>query len=94
LKNVPVDYFLADLSIVPFSLMKGRSRFRVAKITEHLKTNLYIASRIVDGCKYYIEDGSFCTNTSLKEKGSGSRRGSSDMPVHDGYIVNIEVGEE
>jgi RNA 3'-terminal phosphate cyclase len=56
LKNVPIDYFLADISIVPFSLMKGRSRFRVAKITEHLKTNLYIASRIADGCKYYIED--------------------------------------
>jgi RNA 3'-terminal phosphate cyclase (ATP) len=91
LKNVPVDYLLADISIVPFSLMKGRSRFRVAKITEHLKTNLYVASRIADGCKYYIEDDSFYTTASLKEKGSADSS-SSDTSVQDGYTVNIEVG--
>ncbi|MGC2428219.1 MAG: RNA 3'-terminal phosphate cyclase [Nitrososphaeraceae archaeon] len=89
LKNVPIDYFLADISIVPFSLMKGRSRFRVAKITEHLKTNLYIASRIVDGCKYFIEDVSFSTTASVEKKHGGF---SCDPSVRNGYIVNIEVG--
>jgi RNA 3'-terminal phosphate cyclase len=31
LKNVPIDYILADMLAVPFSLMRGRNRFRVAK---------------------------------------------------------------
>ena len=87
LKNVSIDYFLADLSIVPFSLIKGRSRFRVAKITEHLKTNLHVASRIADGCKYSIEDVSSFSNTAsanMKENGGGV------VAVRDGYIVNID----
>ncbi|HYZ51667.1 MAG TPA: RNA 3'-terminal phosphate cyclase, partial [Nitrososphaeraceae archaeon] len=54
LKNVPIDYRLADMLVLPLSLIKGRNRFRVAKITEHLKTNLYVISRIVRGFRYYI----------------------------------------
>ena len=45
--NVPVDFFLADMLVVPLSLTKGKSRYRVGKVTEHLKTNLHIASQIV-----------------------------------------------
>lgn len=52
--NVPVDFFLADMLVVPLSLMEGKSRYRVGKVTEHLKTNLHIASLIV-GCKYNIQ---------------------------------------
>ena len=54
LKNIPIDYRLADMVVLPLSLIKGRNLFRVAKITEHLKTNLYVISRIVGGFKYYI----------------------------------------
>jgi RNA 3'-terminal phosphate cyclase (ATP) len=52
--NVPVDRFLADMLVIPLSLAKGKSRYRIRKVTEHLKTNLHVVSRIV-GCKYQIE---------------------------------------
>ena len=86
LKNVPVDYLLADMLLVPLSLIKGRNRFRVAKITEHLKTNLYVVSRIVDGCKYYINDGYSYTNPNLVQ----NIVGYNTAPSSKGYIVNIE----
>ena len=40
--------------VIPLSLTKGKSRYRVAKVTEHLKTNLHIVSQIL-GCRYQIE---------------------------------------
>ena len=52
--KVPVDFFLADMLVIPLSLMEGKSRYRVGRVTEHLKTNLHIASQIV-GCKYSIQ---------------------------------------
>ena len=52
--KVPVDFFLADMLVIPLSLMEGKSRYRVGRVTEHLKTNLHIASQIV-GCKYNIQ---------------------------------------
>ena len=52
--NVPIDRFLADMLVIPLSLAKGRSRYRIGIVTEHLKTNLYVVSQIV-GCKYQIE---------------------------------------
>lgn len=82
LKNIPVDYLLADMLVVPLSLIKGRNRFRVAKITEHLKTNLYVVSRIVDGCKYHINGAYSSTNTDLEQNIVGH---SSN-----GYIVNLD----
>lgn len=54
LAEAPVDFFLADMLVLPLSLAKGKSRYRVGKLTEHLKTNLQIVSHIV-GCKYRIE---------------------------------------
>ncbi|MFL6345634.1 MAG: RNA 3'-terminal phosphate cyclase [Nitrososphaeraceae archaeon] len=86
LKNVPVDYLLADMLLVPLSLIKGRNRFRVAKITEHLKTNLYVVSRIVDGCKYYINDVYSSTNPNLEQ----NIVGYNTAPSSKGYIVNLE----
>ncbi|MFL6433352.1 MAG: RNA 3'-terminal phosphate cyclase [Nitrososphaeraceae archaeon] len=86
LKNVPVDYLLADMLVVPLSLIKGRNRFRVAKITEHLKTNLYVVSRIVDGCKYYINDVYSSTNPNLEQ----NIVGYNTAPSSKGYIVNLE----
>jgi RNA 3'-terminal phosphate cyclase (ATP) len=54
LANVPIDFFLADMLVIPLSLAKGKSRYRVGRVTEHLKTNLQIVSQMV-GCKYQIE---------------------------------------
>lgn len=53
LVGVPVDPFLADMMVLPLALAKGKSRFRVARVTRHLETNLQVASQIV-GCKYKI----------------------------------------
>jgi RNA 3'-terminal phosphate cyclase (ATP) len=49
-----VDPFLADMLVLPLALSKGRSRYRVARVTQHLLTNLHIVSEIVR-CKYSIE---------------------------------------
>jgi RNA 3'-terminal phosphate cyclase (ATP) len=54
LAQVPVDPFLADMLVLPLALAKGRSKYRVVRVTEHLRTNLQIASQMV-GCRYGIE---------------------------------------
>jgi RNA 3'-terminal phosphate cyclase len=40
--------------VLPLSLAKGKSKYRVGKVTDHLKTNLHIVSQIT-GCQYQIE---------------------------------------
>jgi RNA 3'-terminal phosphate cyclase (ATP) len=54
LAQVPVDPFLADMLVLPLALAKGRSKYRTVRVTEHLRTNLQVASQLV-GCKYSIE---------------------------------------
>jgi RNA 3'-terminal phosphate cyclase (ATP) len=54
LARAMVDPFLADMLVLPLALCKGRSRYRIARVTQHLLTNLHVASEIV-GCKYNIE---------------------------------------
>jgi RNA 3'-terminal phosphate cyclase (ATP) len=54
LAQVTVDPFLADMLVLPLALTKGRSRYRIAHVTQHLLTNLHIVSEII-GCKYSIE---------------------------------------
>ncbi len=51
--NLGVDNHLADMLVLPASLSKDMSVFRVQKITKHLETNLYVTSKIT-GCKYGI----------------------------------------
>ena len=53
LVQVPVDPFLADMLVMPLALAKGRSKYRIARATEHLRTNLHVASQLL-GCKYSI----------------------------------------
>jgi RNA 3'-terminal phosphate cyclase (ATP) len=53
LAGVPIDPFLADMIVLPLALAKGRSRYRIVRATEHLQTNLQVASQIAD-CKYRI----------------------------------------
>lgn len=54
LAQATVDPFLADMLVLPLALSKGKSRYRVARVTQHLLTNLHIVSEIVR-CKYSIE---------------------------------------
>ena len=54
LAQATVDPFLADMLVLPLALSKGRSRYRVARVTQHLLTNLHVVSQFV-GCKYSIE---------------------------------------
>jgi RNA 3'-terminal phosphate cyclase (ATP) len=60
LAKATIDSFLADMLVVPVALSKGRSRYRVARVTRHLLTNLRVVSDIV-GCKYNIDnhDGNY-----------------------------------
>ncbi|HLE35307.1 MAG TPA: RNA 3'-terminal phosphate cyclase [Nitrososphaerales archaeon] len=53
LSNAPIDPYLADMLVLPLCLADGRSKFAVNKATQHLSTNLYIASKIVS-CSYEI----------------------------------------
>ena len=54
LAQATVDPFLADMLVLPLALSKSRSRYRVARVTQHLLTNLHIVNEIVK-CKYSIE---------------------------------------
>ena len=57
--NLGIDLNLSDMLVVPLSLTKDTSIYRVKQITKHLETNLFVASKIT-GCKYGIgklEDG-------------------------------------
>lgn len=51
--NLGVDLYLSDMLVVPLSLIKETSVYRVKQITKHLETNLFVASKIT-GCKYRI----------------------------------------
>ena len=51
--NLGVDLCLSDMLVVPLSLIKKTSVYRVKQITKHLETNLFVASKIT-GCKYGI----------------------------------------
>jgi RNA 3'-terminal phosphate cyclase (ATP) len=57
LAGAAVDPHLADMLVLPLSLAKGTSRYRIPRVTEHLRTNLEVASKIV-GCKYDIQQTS------------------------------------
>jgi len=48
-----VDEHLADMLVLPASLANGITVFQVEKISKHLETNLFVASKIT-GCKYGI----------------------------------------
>lgn len=53
LARAPVDPFLADMIVLPLALARGRSRYRVPRLTRHLKTNLEVARQILR-CRYQI----------------------------------------
>ncbi len=51
--NLGLDLHLADMLVVPLSLVKETSAYRVKQITKHLETNLFVAAKMT-GCKYGI----------------------------------------
>src|SRR5262249_3759012 len=51
--NLGVDVYLSDMLVVPLSLIKETSVYRVKQITKHLETNLFVASKMT-GCRYGI----------------------------------------
>jgi RNA 3'-terminal phosphate cyclase (ATP) len=51
--NLGVDLYLSDMIVVPLSLVKETSVYRVKQITKHLETNLFVAAKIT-GCRYGI----------------------------------------
>ena len=51
--NHSVDEHLADMLVLPASLANGMTVFQVGKISKHLETNLFVASKIT-GCKYGV----------------------------------------
>jgi RNA 3'-terminal phosphate cyclase (ATP) len=53
LSGVPIDPFLSDMLVLPLALAKGKSRYRVARATKHLETNLQVTSQLV-GCTHRI----------------------------------------
>jgi RNA 3'-terminal phosphate cyclase (ATP) len=60
--GAPVDSFLADMLVLPLALARGRSRFKIARVTKHLETNLQVASQMMAGYKYELipqQDGTF-----------------------------------
>ena len=48
-----VDTHLADMIVLPASLVDDTTVYRIKEITKHLETNLYVTSKITD-CKYGI----------------------------------------
>ena len=46
---------MADQLILPLALARGKSSFRTAKITEHIKTNAEVVKRFLDEVKIEIE---------------------------------------
>ncbi|MGI0017788.1 MAG: RNA 3'-terminal phosphate cyclase [Nitrosotalea sp.] len=51
--NLGVDIYLSDMLVVPLSLVKETSIYRVKQITKHLETNLFVAAKMT-GCRYGI----------------------------------------
>jgi len=51
--NFSVDENLADMVVLPASIANGLTVFQVKRISKHLETNLFVASKIT-GCKYGI----------------------------------------
>jgi RNA 3'-terminal phosphate cyclase (ATP) len=49
-----VDQFLADMLVLPLSFVRGKSKFKISKITNHLITNLELIKNI-NGLKYNID---------------------------------------
>ncbi len=55
LSNTPVDKHIGDMLVTFLPFAKNESKFMVSKVTQHLRTNLHIAS-IFTKCQYDIDE--------------------------------------
>ena len=69
--DLGVDHFLSDMLVIPLALTSETSVFRVNKITKHLETNLFVASKITN-CKYGI--GKLNDGFEVRIKGNSDAR--------------------
>jgi RNA 3'-phosphate cyclase len=65
--NAPLDSHMSDQVIPYLALAEGASRVRVAKVTNHMTTNIYVVEKIL-GLKFKIEEGNL-----ISVKGIGLR---------------------
>ena len=66
--GAPIDQHLGDIIVMPLFLAKGESKFRVSSVTQHMLTDLQVASLLTDR-SYAMErlkDGT--TTVTIKEK--------------------------
>ena len=54
LVGAAVDPFLSDMLVLPLCLAKGRSVYRTARVTGHLRTNLAVASALTS-CRFDVK---------------------------------------
>lgn len=55
LSNAPIDRHVGDMIVTFLPFAKRESKFKVSRVTQHLSTNLYIAS-IFTRCQYNIDE--------------------------------------
>ncbi|MGQ9469842.1 MAG: RNA 3'-terminal phosphate cyclase [Nitrososphaerales archaeon] len=55
LSNAPIDKHIGDMLVTFLPFAKDESKFKVSKVTQHLSTNLHIAS-IFTKCQYNIDE--------------------------------------
>lgn len=55
--GAPLDRHVADMLVSLLAFAEGESRFRVSSVTQHLTTNLYVASQFT-GCKFKVSEES------------------------------------
>lgn len=53
LAGVPIDTFLSDMLVLPLALATAKSRYKIARVSTHLETNLQVVSQVT-GCSYRI----------------------------------------
>ncbi len=55
LSNAPIDRHIGDMLVTFLPFAKNESKFKVSRVTQHLSTNLHIAS-IFTKCQYNIDE--------------------------------------
>jgi RNA 3'-terminal phosphate cyclase (ATP) len=60
--GAPIDAHLGDMLVMPLFLAKGDSKIRVSSITQHMNTDLHVASQLT-GRRYNVENNKDGTTT-------------------------------
>ncbi len=60
--GAPIDMHMGDMLVTPLFLAEGESKFRVSTVTQHMQTNLHVAS-LLTGRGYRLEEHKDGTTT-------------------------------